>query len=93
MKKRIMTEATLIARINAAIPEAQAVSGFEWDERKEGSGLIWLRGSGRWVDGRLVFDHYAEQDVHPTLQAVLDKAPGWIAEPNDAETLLLYRLR
>lgn len=85
----MLKEATLISRINSLLPGAKATSIHEWDGRNTPG--IWLRGSENVVDGIPIYDYYCDigDDVHPKLQNLLSKA-GWMAEPYDSGTLMLF---
>jgi len=87
-----MNKQELINAINAAIPKAKAVCTSEFYNNGNAAG-IWLRGSEEVVDGMRIFDDNHCDDIdsplHPTLQAIVDKA-GWYCEPYDAGTAMLY---
>lgn len=84
-----MKQDALIKKINAAIEGARATPRKEFDGRENPG--IWFRGSEQcFIDGQPLFDYYNDdQQVHPTLEAILKKA-GWYWEPYDSGTLMAY---
>lgn len=85
-----MNQATLIATINKAIPQAEAVPASEFSGRESDTG-IWFKGSEDCAaDGQRIFNYYDLNNMfHPTLEQILNDA-GWFASPHDAGTLMAY---
>ena len=86
-----MTNNKLIALINKAIPEAQAVCVSQWDNSEEGSG-IWFKGSEEYTkEGQHVFSYYAEGDMmHPKIERLLAKYDYYVS-PYDTGTVMAYK--
>ena len=86
-----MNNNKLIALINKAVPEAQAVCISQWDNSEEGSG-IWFRGSEEYTSkGKRVFNYYAEGDMmHPKIEKLLAKHDYYVS-PYDSGTVMAYK--
>ena len=83
-----MNRQEMIDLINKRLPIAKAVPSEIFDPDMEGA--IWLRGSEYADDQGLVFDAYGESEYHPAIRDLIEGGHGWLPEPYDAGTLLLY---
>lgn len=86
-----MINSKLIALINNAVPEAQAVCISQWDNSEEGGG-IWFKGSEEYTSkGKRVFNYYNDGDMmHPKIEKLLAKYDYHVS-PYDSGTVMAYK--
>jgi hypothetical protein len=85
------TNNKLIALINKAVPEAQAVCISQFDNSEEGSG-IWFKGSEDYAsDNKRVFNIQKYGDMmHPKIEKLLAKYDYYVS-PYDSGTVMAYK--